>query len=170
MSSPGPVPPFFAGGLNQNFAPAGASFGTNRDGAFMGGVQAGCDYQFASHWVIGIGGGFSWTDVSSVANDPFFNGKNGRPIALAARTDEIATLTGRVGYAWDKVLFYGKGGAAYAHDRYSSNNTGAINNAIFGCAGGNDCTVAGSADRWGMDGRCRPRMGVCRELVGNDRI
>jgi outer membrane immunogenic protein len=146
-----PAPPFIAGGLNQNFAPAGAAFSVSSDAAFLGGVQAGCDYQFASSWVIGIGGDFSWTDIRSVANDPFFNGKNGRPIALSARTEEIASMTGRLGYAWDRVLLYGKGGAAYAHDRYSSNNAGGINNAIFGC--GNvapfDCSIVGSADRWG---------------------
>jgi outer membrane immunogenic protein len=144
------APPFIAGGLNQNFAPAGTSFSANSDARFLGGVQAGCDYQFASHWVIGIGGDVSWTDINSVANDPFFNGKNGRPIALSARTDEIATLTGRLGYAWDRVLFYGKGGAAFAHDKYASSNAGAINNAVFGCGGPfNDCSVAGSTDRWG---------------------
>src|SRR5215472_3737247 len=139
----------------QNFAPLGASFSVNSDGAFLGGVQAGCDYQFASQWVIGIGGDFSWTDIHSVANDPFFNGKNGVPIALSARTTELATITGRVGYAWDRLLFYGKGGGAFAHDKYSSNNAGAINNSGFGCnngvAGGVAvyCAVVGSADRWG---------------------
>jgi outer membrane immunogenic protein len=152
-SDPGTLSPLLLGGTGiiQNFAPAGASFSSNGDGAVLGGVQAGCDYQFASHWVIGFGGDISWTDINSLANDPFFNGKNGRPIGLSARTDEIATLTGRVGYAWDKVLFYGKGGAAYAHDKYSSNNAGGINNAVFGCGGPAppDCAVAGSADRWG---------------------
>jgi outer membrane immunogenic protein len=146
-----PAPPFIPGGLTQNFAPLGASFSGNSDGRFLGGVQAGCDYQFASHWVIGFGGDISWTDLNSLTNDPFFNGKNGQPIGLSSRTNEIATLTGRVGYAWDKVLFYGKGGAAYAHDKYSSNNAGAINNAVFGCGAVApfDCAVAGSADRWG---------------------
>jgi outer membrane immunogenic protein len=154
-SDPGTVlaaaPPFIAGGLTQNFAPAGASFSGNSQGGFLGGVQAGCDYQFASRWVVGIGGDFSWTDINSLTNDPFFNGKNGRPIGLSARTDDIASITGRVGYTWDRVLFYGKGGAAYAHDKYSSNNAGGINNAIFGCVNGvaGDCSVAGSADRWG---------------------
>jgi len=43
---------------------------------------------------------------------------------------------GRVGYAWDKVLFYGKGGGAYAHDKYAQNNSFGINNDIFGCDNG----------------------------------
>src|ERR1700742_2856377 len=127
-----PAPPFVFGGLTQNFAPLGASFSGNSDARFVGGVRAGCDYQFPSHWVIGFGGDVSWTDLNSLTNDPFFNGKNGQPIGLSSRTNEIATLTGRVGYAWDKVLFYGKGGAAFAHDKYSSNNAGGINNAGFG--------------------------------------
>ena len=149
------APPLVAGGLTQNFAPAGAAFSARGGAAFLGGVQAGCDYQFASNWVIGIGGDFSWTDLGSVTNDPFFGGKNGNPMALSARTNEIASITGRVGYAWDRVLFYGKGGAAYAHDKYTVTNSAGINDAIFGCDNGVvggafvGCNAAGSADRWG---------------------
>ena len=152
-SDPGTLSPLLLGGTGiiQNFAPAGASFSGNGGPNFLGGVQAGCDYQFASHWVIGFGGDVSWTDLNSLTNDPFFNGKNGRPIGLSSRTTEIATVTGRVGYAWDKLLFYGKGGAAFAHDKYWSGNAGGITNAIFGCGAVApfDCAVAGSADRWG---------------------
>jgi outer membrane immunogenic protein len=157
-SDPGTVaPPFFGGApvLTQNFANLGQEFSVNSQGAFLGGVQAGCDYQFASNWVIGIGGDVSWTNLSSVTNDPFFGGKNNRPVAFSARTDEIATLTGRVGYAWDKVLFYGKGGGAYAHDKYAVSNSFGINNAFLGCDNGNTsggfvgCNTAGSAGRWG---------------------
>jgi outer membrane immunogenic protein len=157
-SDPGTLaPPFFGGApvLTQNFANPGQSFSANSQGAFLGGVQAGCDYEFASHWVIGIGGDVSWTNLNSLTNDPFFGGKNNAPVRFSARTDEIATLTGRVGYAWDRVLVYGKGGAAYAHDRYAQNNSAAINNAFLGCnngiAGGPfvGCNTAGSADRWG---------------------
>jgi outer membrane immunogenic protein len=157
-SDPGTLAPPFLGGapvLTQNFANPGQSFSANSQGAFLGGVQAGCDYEFASHWVIGIGGDVSWTNLNSLTNDPFFGGKNNAPVRFSARTDEIATLTGRVGYAWDRVLVYGKGGAAYAHDRYAQNNSAAINNAFFGCDNGIvggpfvGCNTAGSADRWG---------------------
>ena len=151
-SDPGTSVPIV--GAVQNFAPAGGAFSANGGAAFLGGVQAGCDYQFASNWVIGIGGDFSWTNLGSVTNDPFFGGKNGTPVAFSARTNEIASITGRVGYAWDRVLFYGKGGAAYAHDKYAINNSAGINEAFFGCtnAGGGalvGCNAAGSADRWG---------------------
>ena len=141
-------------GLVQNFMPAGASFSANSGAAFLGGVQAGCDYQFANRWVIGIGGDFSWTNLGSVANDPFFAGKNNGVVPFTARTDRIATLTGRVGYAaWDGVLVYGKGGGAYAHDKYSQTNSFGINQTL-GCIPAGavvtvGCDTAGSADRWG---------------------
>ena len=139
-------------GVVQNFAPAGQSFTADGQPAFLGGVQAGCDYQFDSHWVVGIGGDFSWANLSSLANDPFFGGKNGNPMTLSTRTDEIATITGRVGYAFDNVLFYGKGGAAFARDKYAVNNSANINEAFAGCTDGITnfgCTATGRADRWG---------------------
>jgi outer membrane immunogenic protein len=156
-SDPGTLSPLILGGTGivQNFANPGQAFSADSGAKFLGGVQAGCDYQFANHWVIGFGGDVSWTDLGSVVNDPFFGGKNGNPVTISSRTDEIATLTGRVGYAWDRVLFYGKGGAAYAHDKYVTTNSSSINNAVFGCnngvAGGAlvGCNTVGSADRWG---------------------
>ena len=37
---------------------------------------------------------------------------------LHSRTDFIGTVAPRVGVAWDRVLLYAKGGAAFAHDDY----------------------------------------------------
>lgn len=156
-SDPGTAVP--AGGLFatpmfiQNFAPAGSDFATNGQSAFLGGVQAGCDYQFNNHWVVGIGGDFSWTNLNSLANDPFFGGKNGNPVTFSTHTDEIATITGRVGYAIDKVLLYGKGGAAFARDSYAVNNAASINQAPLGCSTPTitftGCNLVGNAQRWG---------------------
>jgi outer membrane immunogenic protein len=103
----------------------GQNIRVNSGAGFLGGVQAGCDYQFAGNWVIGIGGDVSWANINGHTNDPFdliFGGKNGGPITLASKTDRLATLTGRIGYTWDHVLLYAKGGAAWAHDRYSVSN------------------------------------------------
>ncbi|HME28908.1 MAG TPA: outer membrane beta-barrel protein [Pseudolabrys sp.] len=40
---------------------------------------------------------------------------------LSAKTDFIGTLTGRLGYTQDRTMIYVKGGAAWAHDKYSFN-------------------------------------------------
>jgi outer membrane immunogenic protein len=119
FSDPGYATPF---GTFQNFAPAGSSIDVNGHAGALGGVQVGCDYQFATNWVIGLAGDFSWANINGQATDPFFAGKNGNPITLSSKTDQLATATARLGYAWDHFLLYGKGGAAWAHDKYSIQN------------------------------------------------
>lgn len=44
--------------------------------------------------------------------------------SLTVRTDFLATVTGRLGYAWDRLLLYAKGGGAFAHDEYRLVTTG----------------------------------------------
>jgi outer membrane immunogenic protein len=128
-------------GVAQFIAPAGSSIGVNGGTGLVGGVQAGCDYQFASNWVIGIGGDFAWSNINGIANDPFFTGKNGGAIPLSTQTDRIASVTGRVGYAWDHFLLYAKGGGAWAHDNYSIQNA----NCLFVSCG----NLVGSLERTG---------------------
>jgi outer membrane immunogenic protein len=90
----------------------------------LGGAQVGCDYQFDPHWVVGAGGDFSWTNIEGQVNDPFFGGKplGLGPLPIDAKTEWLATATARVGYAFDRVLLYARGGAAWSHDKYSVQN------------------------------------------------
>lgn len=106
---------------SQYFAPIGTPVRVGDTGG-LGGVQAGCDYQFAQNWLAGIGGDFSWAHIDGQTDDPFFAGKNGAPLLLNSTTDRMGTVTGRVGYIWDRVLFFGRGGAAWAHSKYSIQN------------------------------------------------
>jgi outer membrane immunogenic protein len=138
----------FPGGALTTGGAVGDRIGVNGDGV-VGGAQVGCDYQFASHWVVGIAGDFTWSDIHGVANDPFFAGKSGAPATLSSRTDWLASITGRVGYSWDRFLVYGKGGVGFAHDRYALNNFTAIGgvtcfNGVFVA-----CNTSAGADRTG---------------------
>ena len=54
-------------------APLGTSFGSHDADSWLGGVQAGCDYQFAGGFVIGIQGDYAWTDAEGSNVDPFFD-------------------------------------------------------------------------------------------------
>ena len=75
---PAPPPPVYfnwtgcyigghVGGLwvSREFTTLGGPFGhVDHDASgWLGGVQGGCDYQFAGGWVIGIQGDFAWTDA-----------------------------------------------------------------------------------------------------------
>jgi outer membrane immunogenic protein len=104
----------FADPTGGNFAPLGTAVGVDTEG-WLGGGQIGCNYQFASNWVIGIEGEYSWADINGDA-DAFFGGKNN---VLSAKTESIASATARLGYSWNRTLFYAKGGAAWAEDKYS---------------------------------------------------
>jgi outer membrane immunogenic protein len=113
----------FSDALGNRIAPVGSEVQVDSDASFLGGGQVGCDYQFAANWVIGLAGDFSWASIDGVADDPFFSGKTaGVPLTLHSRTDFLATATGRIGYAWNTLLVYGKGGFAWSHDKYQVNN------------------------------------------------
>jgi outer membrane immunogenic protein len=80
-------------------------------GGTVGG-QIGYRWQ-ATNWVFGLEAQGNWAD---------FKGRN---ISLAfpafineTRIDAFGTFTGQIGYAWNNVLFYVKGGAAVVSDRY----------------------------------------------------
>lgn len=106
-----------------NIAPLGSTVNPDSDAGGIGGVQLGCDYQFANNWVIGLAGDFSWANISHDEVDPFFAGKvAGIPLTVHARTKSLGSVTARLGYAWDRYLLYAKGGPAWARDDYSVNN------------------------------------------------
>jgi len=118
-------------------APLGDVIGDNSGAGFVGGGQIGCDYQFATNWVVGLAGDFSWADISGETDDPFFAGKAPfgapAPLTLHSRTDFLASATGRIGYAWDRFLIYGKGGFAWSHDKYEANNFNCTTIAFVSC-------------------------------------
>jgi outer membrane immunogenic protein len=81
---------------------------SNYDAQFLGGVQAGADYQFAPSWVAGIEGQYSWltrNNVSAVFPAGFAYNNNQRG---------LGSLTARVGYSFGSALVYAKGGYAYS--------------------------------------------------------
>lgn len=77
---------------------------------FLGGVQAGYNYQWG--WaVLGIEGSFDWSDIKG--DGPAIDA------TFSAKANWLATATGRVGGTIDHALLYVKGGAAWTHEEYS---------------------------------------------------
>lgn len=81
-------------------------------GALAGG-QIGFNFQ-AGAWVFGLEGQASWADLTGEHVSLAFPTDRDR-----TRVDALGTVAGRVGYAFDRVLLYGKGGVAWAHDKFS---------------------------------------------------
>ncbi len=81
----------------------------------LGGIQGGCNYQTGA-WVFGIQGDYDWANASGSNIDltqPFVQ------VIDHSQIDGVGSVTGRVGYAWDRFLGYVKGGAAWERDRYN---------------------------------------------------
>jgi len=89
----------------------------------IGGLEAGYNYEFPSKWVLGIEGDIAAANVhggrtAGTADGLGANGANTGAFTPAFftiqdRTNWMGTVTGRVGYAWGRTLFYVKGGAAF---------------------------------------------------------
>ena len=135
LPAPAPIPPpvyaapvynwtgFYIGGnigadwsglSGNNFSDTlGSTFTAPTNVQFMGGGQVGVNYQFWSGVVIGAEVMFDW--LASSANTQI---TATAPDGTAAFMDTInnrwlSTATGRLGYAWDRVLLYGKAGGAW---------------------------------------------------------
>src|SRR5215475_1709229 len=84
---------------------------SNNDARFMGGIQAGVDWQFAGNWVVGAEGQYSWLSKNDAA--AVFPG------GYVYSNDQagLGSITARFGYSFGPALAYVKGGYAYADNR-----------------------------------------------------
>ena len=91
----------------------GVSFSRTRSG-FIGGGQVGYNWQVSPNWVVGVEGMFDGTDIRSDTSTVVLAA--GDVISASAKTNWIATVGARLGYASNNWLFYGKGGGGWVHD------------------------------------------------------
>jgi outer membrane immunogenic protein len=92
--------------------PALADYGRENDSAFIGGGQAGCDFQTGS-LVFGVQGMFDFGNISGRHFLPAFP-----TFSETNNVRSIGTATGRIGYLWaPSFLGYVKGGMAWMQNR-----------------------------------------------------
>ena len=104
---------------------AGVASG-RRDFDTRGGVyggQVGCNYQFASNWVLGVEGMFAGTNIKGDVADPVGAFGFG-PNTISVKTDWLWSAVARFGAtaANNQALFYGKFGVAGARNTWSNSN------------------------------------------------
>jgi outer membrane immunogenic protein len=89
----------------------GSTFtGSGQTTKFIGGGQVGVNYEFGGGVVVGAEAMFDW--LPDTTNT--WNATNGANTASATFNSRwVTTATGKLGYAWDRVLVYGKGGGAW---------------------------------------------------------
>jgi outer membrane immunogenic protein len=112
----------------------GEGFAYSYDG-FVGGGQIGCNYQ-VNQWVFGVEGTFDGSSIKGDANNLAILNDD----IFTTKISSLATVTGRIGYAWNNVLLYAKGGYAGARVQFSVSDTC--------CVDGSSPMGAGSQSDW----------------------
>jgi len=143
--------------------PLGNTLGLVSNGLFLVGGQVGLNYQFWGGVVIGMEADFDWL--------PKDNGTSGSTALLinpsgvatgstgsvAVSNQSLTLVTGRLGYAWDRVLLYGKGGGAWVG---LSNPTFIVDGAPVGISASNSnwAWTAGAGLEWAFWGNWSARL------------
>jgi outer membrane immunogenic protein len=110
--------------LNAGTAIPGPDADYRLNGSVAGG-QIGYNWQVNSA-VFGIEADASWAHITGSGNNsPFFGGVGclQQDGGCESKIDSLGTITGRVGVAFDPVLLYVKGGAAWVHEKHTTGHT-----------------------------------------------
>jgi outer membrane immunogenic protein len=103
----------------QAFDNEDGNFNYNLNGSVIGGGTVGCNWQGASPLVVGIEGEGGYMKLSGSSLVPYSKYTGFDSASSTTIGDWSAALTGRVGYAWDRVLLYLKGGVGFSDIRSS---------------------------------------------------
>jgi outer membrane immunogenic protein len=111
---------FYIGG-HVGGAFAGNNSLQGSDGRFLGGVQGGFDYQFATNWVLGAEAQYSWLANNNNSGVLFPGGT-----LVTGNSNQLGSVTGRLGYTWGPALLYAKGGYAWRDRNNIGVSTGGV--------------------------------------------
>lgn len=105
---------------NYDYTPFGSlvsySYSPSDTNGFVGGLQAGYNYQFANNVVVGAETDFDW---ASISGNTLLAGGPLDAYSVSRNVDYFGTIRARLGYAMDRFLPYITGGAAYVNNGYS---------------------------------------------------
>jgi len=89
-------------------------------GGFIGGAQVGYDWQ-VNNWVLGAVADIAATDHKAETSSYY---SRTRLEKQESKLTYLGTVRARIGYAWDRTLFYGHGGFAYGKTKQSAEVAG----------------------------------------------
>ncbi|WP_170146054.1 autotransporter domain-containing protein [Rhodoplanes elegans] len=95
------------GKTDWNYVATPANIEPKFGGALLGG-QVGYNFQF-NQWVLGFEGDIAWANTQGTTPCP-----NANFYSCQTEMDWFATMTARLGYSWERTLFFVKGGLAVA--------------------------------------------------------
>jgi outer membrane immunogenic protein len=138
------------GTVTDTFNPGVTFGGSSNNGVFIGGGQAGFNYQI-SNFVFGVEGDFDWAANNNNSTGgiavPLLGGDL---VQVTANNRWMATVAARLGVAWDHWLFYGKGGGGWVGTKsFTVTDLGPFTpGSITGGSSTNSGWLAGAGIEW----------------------
>jgi outer membrane immunogenic protein len=145
-----------AGSLSDTF---GSNFsGSGQNASFLGGGQVGVNYQFWGGVVIGAEAMFDWLPNTSNT----FNAVGGGPAtgsnaSATFNSRWLTTATGKLGYAFDRVLAYGKAGGAWVGANNPNLTVNGLGQTLSSSTTNNFGWTAGIGVEWAFAGNWSAR-------------
>jgi outer membrane immunogenic protein len=112
---------FYIGGFG-GYASENTDATPKMSGGFAGGT-IGYNWQ-TNNFVFGLEADGGWADINASATGVVAVGGLLIPATATSRIDALGTVRGRLGFAVDKVLFYGTGGYAWIDNKISVTTLG----------------------------------------------
>jgi outer membrane immunogenic protein len=140
----------------------------------IGGGKIGYDWQGLFGWdrvVVGVVGEFDWTGLrGNQQTTGFFDGVPDGLGTATERIDWLASARGRVGWAFDNVLFYATGGVAWTRIKESASftcpfPTCATGGEPFGFSSSASTSKTGAVAGGGFEYRVTPHVSVVGEFL-----
>ena len=153
----------WSGLSGTNFSdPLGSTFKAPTNVQFIGGGQVGVNYEFWGGVVIGAEAMFDWLPNSQNASMTATAPDGTAAFVGTINNRWLTTATGRLGYAWDRVLLYGKGGGAWV----------ATNSPSIAIGGGSPASFASvtNTNNFGYTAGFGLEWAFCGQLVGARRV
>jgi high affinity Mn2+ porin len=104
------------GGVASTLSDPTSTGAENSFSSLYGGVQAGYNYVFPSRLLLGAEADITFPNYFE--DGTIFTATTPKSTSVTDQIDYIATLRGRVGYAFDHWLIYGTGGFAWSQARF----------------------------------------------------
>jgi outer membrane immunogenic protein len=118
----------------------------HKENSWIAGGQLGLRWQFSNNWVIGVEGMWSGVDLNTNEVSPTLAATGSPNRFRGTDISSIYSVTGQLGYAWDRFMIYGKGGWAGGEvDRSTLNANNGVFSAISQNASG---WTAGGGAEW----------------------
>lgn len=109
------------GGFFTDLVPAGTEGFDFRNASLAGGVHVGAQYQW-QQVVLGAEAGWTGTEIKQTITSPYFPASD----TETGKIENLVTVVGRIGYAFDHVLVYAKGGYAGGEVGFKARDNAAL--------------------------------------------